>query len=273
MIRKIITAIAAAVLVTAFTSITIRAGQSATNSQTQSQTQTAPPNKSQPPNSGMQNMPGMGDMPGMDHSGSQQAEAGANHQMMRGHHHMGPHMHMTALRPSNPEDWARADKIAEELRTAIEPYQDYKVALADGYRPFLPNLPQEIYHFTNYSNGFLETFTFDTTRPTSLLYKKKVGGGYELVGAMYTMPRSATEEQLNERVPLSVAQWHLHTNLCMPPRGAKMADINLREFGLEGSIATKESCDAAGGRFFPVIFGWMVHVYPFEATREKIWEQ
>jgi hypothetical protein len=29
--------------------------------------------------------------------------------------------------------------------------------------------------------------------------------------------------------------------------------------------------DAAAGRFFPVIFGWMVHVYPFENAPEKIW--
>lgn len=240
-------------------------------SSTQSKSNTQ--SKAKPSESSMDDMPDMPDMPGMDHHSAAQAEAGADHEMMRGHHHMGAHMHMTALRSANDADWARADEIASELKVAIEPYKDYRHALADGYRPFLPNVPQDVYHFTNYANGFLESFTFDAARPTSLLYKK-TSSGYDLVGAMYTMPRSATEQQLNERIPLSIAQWHLHTNLCLPPRGASPVGImDSKDFGLTGSISTKQGCDAAGGRFFPVVFGWMVHVYPFEASREKIWEQ
>jgi uncharacterized protein involved in copper resistance len=38
-----------------------------------------------------------------------------------------------------------------------------------------------------------------------------------------------------------------------------------------GSINTKEACDAAGGVFHPHIFGWMVHVYPYETDPKKIW--
>ena len=132
----------------------------------------------------------------------------------------------------------------------------------------MTNLPQPEYHFTNYMNGFLEAFTFNPARPTSLLYKK-TSSGYELVGAMYTMPKNATENQLNARIPLSVAMWHLHTNLCMPEKGhARNADWS--KFGLGGTIASQEACDAAGGRFHPVIFGWMVHVYPYEGSQEKI---
>ena len=83
------------------------------------------------------------------------------------------------------------------------------------------------------------------------------------------MPKRATEEQLNERVPLSMATWHLHTNLCMPPKERAGRRIYTK-FGLHGSIATQEACDAAGGRFYPVIFGWMVHVYPYEDSTHKI---
>ncbi len=127
------------------------------------------------------------------------------------------------------------------------------MALADGYKPFLPNLRQKEYHFTSYWHGFLEAFTFDPARPTSLLYKK-ISDGYELTGAMFTMPKNATEDQLDARIPLSVARWHLHTNLCMPPKGQeKFSDWT--KFGLAGSIATPESCAEAGGRFFPSIFG------------------
>ena len=92
----------------------------------------------------------------------------------------------------------------------------------------------------------------------------------ELIGAMYTMPKRATEDQLNERVPLSVARWHPHTNLCLPPKEQR-GRADGTQFGLRGSISTPEACAEAGGRFLHVIFGWMVHVYPFESSREKIW--
>ena len=36
---------------------------------------------------------------------------------------------------------------------------------------------------------------------------------------MYTMPKRATPADLDKRIPLSVTQWHLHTNLCTPRKG------------------------------------------------------
>jgi hypothetical protein len=208
-------------------------------------------------------------MSGMDMDDAKSNEAHAVHDMTRGQmdaHSL--HMHMTAMRPQTPEGAARANEIVAQLRSGIEKYKDYHAALNDGYKIFLPNLPQPEYHFTNYRNGFLESFSFDPTRPTSLLYKK-TSGGYELVGAMYTMPKRATEEQLNARVPLSVAMWHLHTNLCMPQKG-QFRNADWKKFGLKGSIATQEACDAENGRFQPVIFGWMVHVYPYEDSADKV---
>jgi hypothetical protein len=225
-------------------------------------------------------MPGMkmGPVTGSPASGSvmdgkdQQAEHGAVIAMSHMHHHqMGPHMYMTALRTATPQDWTKADAIVKELRETIERYKDYRVALSDGFRIFMPSLPQSEYHFTNYYNGFLESFSFDPSRPTSLLYRR-TATGYELIGAMYTMPKRVSEEQLNERIPLGVAQWHLHTKLCMPPKEQR-GHADLTKFGLQGSIITGEACAQAGGKFYPVIFGWMVHVYPFETTRQAIWGQ
>jgi hypothetical protein len=43
------------------------------------------------------------------------------------------------------------------------------------------------------------------------------------------------------------------------------------KFGMAGSISTKAACDVAGGRFVPLIFGWMVHVYPYEKNAEDVW--
>jgi hypothetical protein len=183
---------------------------------------------------------------------------------------MSAHMHMTDLRAANAADEKRAADILEQLRPAIEKYKDYHVALADGYRIFGPNVPQPVYHFTNYRNGFLNAFKFDAARPTSLLYKK-TADGYELAGVMYTAPRRTSEDGLNARVPLSVARWHEHVDLCLPPKGTNLQRIDFKQFGPNGSIATQQACQAAGGRWYPMVFGWMVHVYPFESEPDKIW--
>jgi hypothetical protein len=211
-------------------------------------------------------MPGMA--PGMNMSDAQSNESAAVHDMEHMHHGDSAHMHMTSPRPQTPTDQQRAQEIVGQLKAGIEKYRDYHVALNEGFKIFHPELPQPEYHFTNYSNGFLEAFQFDPARPTSLLYKK-TATGYELVGAMYTMPKRASEDQLNERVPLSIATWHLHINLCMPPKDQR-GHADMSKFGLRGSIVTADACDAAGGSFHPVVFGWMTHVYPYETSMDKI---
>jgi len=186
--------------------------------------------------------------------------------------HMAGHMYMTTLRSPQPGDQARAAAIVAAAREAIEPYRDYHRALADGYHIFLPNVPQPQYHFTNYANGREAAVKFDPLKPSSLLYRKTADGGYELVGAMYTDRVDANEDELNQRIPLSIARWHQHTNFCKAPLGQAAAYFgpNAR-FGLLGSITTREECEAAGGQFFPHIFGWMVHVYPYETNPTRIW--
>ena len=209
------------------------------------------------------------DMSNMDVNDEHSTEAGAVKSMAAEmqHNSHSLHMHMTAMRQQTPEDVARANEIVAQLKIGMEKYRDYHVALDDGFKIFLPNFPQPEYHFTSRRNGFLGNFSFDPEKPTSLLYKK-TATGYELVGAMYTMPRRASEDQLNERVPLSIAMWHQHTNLCFPPlMQAKHADYT--KYGLTGTIATQQACDAANGHFFPVVLGWMVHVYPYEPTLAK----
>jgi len=211
-------------------------------------------------------------MQGMDHSKMQMPDAdeqASEKDAMSDMAHMhgsNPHMTTTAIRAQTPADLEKANEIVAELKSGIEKYRDYHAALNDGFKIFMPKIPQPEYHFTNYTNGFLAAMQFDPSRPTSLLYKK-TSAGDELVGAMYTMPKRATPDQLDQRVPLSIAMWHLHTNLCLPS-GLKTADRT--KFGLKGSIATQDACDAAGGRFRPSIFGWMVHVYPYETSLDKI---
>jgi hypothetical protein len=187
------------------------------------------------------------------------------------HEHMAAHMHMSTLRDSQPGDQEKAQKVVEQAREALERYRDSNAALADGYKIFLPNVSQKMYHFTNWQYAIGASFQFDATKPTSLLYEKH-GDNYKLIGAMYTAPVRFSEDQINERVPLSVAQWHQHVNLCRPPKGHEMEMLGKKpKFGLQGSIATQEECEAAGGTFMPHIFGWMVHMYPWEKTPDEIW--
>jgi hypothetical protein len=209
----------------------------------------------------------MRDMAGMD------AEGGvhAMHAMENRHMDMGPHMKMTGLRNPQPGDSERAAQVVEAARKVAEKYTDYKTALADGFKIFLPRLPQKPYHFTNYRYGFEAALHFNPDHPTSLLYEKR-GAGYTLIGVMYTAPKNFSEDDLNQRIPLSIAQWHAHVNLCVPPpdKRNEMREPNPR-FGLAGSIRTAEACSAAGGSFIPQIFGWMVHIYPFEQKPQDIW--
>lgn len=215
-------------------------------------------------------MPGM-KVDGMDHDAAMNPEAARSAMdAMSGAMNMNAHMFMTTLRPKNPEDEARAAQIVETLRKSIERYKDYHVALADGFEIFLPNVPQEHYHFTNRRYAMESMFGLNAEHPTSLLYKK-VNGDYVLEGAMFTAPRWASERELDERVPLSVARWHKHVNLCLPPKGTTLQTIDWKQFGPSGAIATKEGCEEANGRWIPQIFGWMVHVYPYETDPAKIW--
>jgi hypothetical protein len=240
----------------------------------------------QPAASGnQQSMPGM-NMPGHDMSKMQMKDASMSvgkdadkdadanaHAMhsMEGHMDMGPHMKMTALRPAKPGDAARAEQVVESARKASEKYLDYHAALADGFQIFHAELPQKMYHFTNYGYAMEARARFNPEHPTSLLYEKH-GDDYKLIGVMYTAPKRLDEDQLDERIPLSIAQWHEHVNFCAAPAGRqKEAQAPHPQFGLRGSITTQEACDAAGGTFHPVIFNWMVHIYPFEKDQASIW--
>lgn len=230
----------------------------------QPSTDTFPEKANAAPDMSAMSMP---DLTGMNNDGSAHAMLSMSGRSMD----MGPHMKMTTLRDLKPGDQEKADQVVAAARQAAEKYTDYKVALADGYKIFLPNLPQKQYHFTNYRYAFEQAIQFNPDHPTSLLYEK-TGDGYKLIGVMYTAPKNSTWNDLDQRIPLSIAQWHAHINLCLPPADRRSEAWGPHpKFGLAGSITTRADCDAAGGKFMPQIFGWMVHLYPFEQKPEDIW--
>jgi len=189
---------------------------------------------------------------------------------------MAKHMAYSTPRPLTAADSVRSARVINELRQAIAKYQDVKVAEADGYKMFAPqirNQPQ--YHFTKGWNAIRNQRSFDPARPTSLLYRKDAQGKFQLIGAMYTASRRTPEDELNERVPLSVARWHRHVNWCIPANRVKERWLETKDgrpiFGPMG-VATKDECEAANGRFIPQAFGWMLHANTFAGNDlRSIW--
>jgi hypothetical protein len=184
------------------------------------------------------------------------------------------HMETTPRRKATTADSIRANGIVADLRSAIAKYRDVKVAQADGFRMFAPRLEnQRVYHFTRNLWALENQFTFSPARPTSLLYKKDVQGDFVLVGAMYSAPRRYLAKDLDERIPTSIAQWHRHVNWCLPPRRQDDRWTETKNgrpvFGPLG-VATREECDALGGRFVKQIFGWMVHANVFASDEPGI---
>jgi hypothetical protein len=199
--------------------------------------------------------------------------AGMADHAMSGHmdENMMKHMELTPIRTPTRADSARATRVVAELKQAIAKYQDTAVAVADGYRMFLPNVKnQHVYHFTNYGRAFKEAFRFDPSQPTSVLYKRGADGKLQLIGAMYTMPKNAKLDRLDDRIPLSIARWHKHVNWCLPKKGDEVRWLETKDgkpkFGPESPVATKAECDAVKGDFHENLFGWMLHANVYSGS-------
>jgi hypothetical protein len=205
-------------------------------------------------------------MPGMDMSGKDDmGDMGPSMAAMAGH------MYMTPLRPVQPGDMEKAKAVVATLKTTMERYKDYRKALKDGYYIAAPQFKQPQYHFLNKANTREADLQFDPTKPTALLYRRTPMQEYKLEGAMYTASPDATEDELNQRIPLSIVHWHKHINYCVAPAGGVHDyDGEHPRFGMFGSITTAEACTAAGGTFHPYVFTWMIHVFPYEPNFKDV---
>ena len=189
-----------------------------------------------------------------------------------------PQTLMTRLTRPEPGDRERADRILAQAREALRPYRDPAAAEAAGYRPFPPDpgpdLP--VVHYVN--PGIDEERGVDYSRPGSILYERDAHGRLQLLGAMYTAPVSADLAELDRRVPLSVTQWHLHQNVCVPrplwdeAQWARRLPGGEAAFGPGSPTATEAACDDLGGRFLPTVFGWMAHVNAFAEDPADVWD-
>jgi len=75
---------------------------------------------------------------------------------------------------------------------------------------------------------------------------------------------------LDKRIPLSIARWHRHVNLCLAKKGDERRYGEREDgkplFGPAGTIATEKECKAADGRWYGSLFGWMVHANVFSGN-------
>jgi hypothetical protein len=164
------------------------------------------------------------------------------------------HMAFTPSRPGTAADTARALDVVGRLRAAIEPYQTLEAAEAAGYRSRKePEMVKgaRLLHVGKRMGHRSEAKSFDPASPQALLYRRDRDGQFHLAGAMYVAPPSATLEDLDSMIPLSVAHWHRHLNICIAG--------NRKSFRRIPEATTAEACQEAGGRF-RAESRYMVHV-------------
>jgi hypothetical protein len=141
-------------------------------------------------------------------------------------------------------------KTASQLgaaRRATAKYQDVRIAEADGYRAFGPDVPGMGIHYVGpHSSGF------DVEHPDILLYEKNeaVPGGFSLVGVSYLLKAEtgADGQPKDPRFPKSLASWHRHSDLCVFPDRSVKANL------------TETDCVVQGGRF-NALTQWMIHAW------------
>ena len=188
-----------------------------------------------------------------------------------------PQTLMTRPTRVQPGDRARADRLLAETRAAIARYRSVEAAEADGYQMFPPEQPVPVVHYVHRERSEREVERIDPRRPGALLYERTPGGGLRLLGAMFTAPADAPLGELDRRVPLSVTQWHLHQNVCVPrplwneDAWTRRAPDGRPLFGPGSPTVTRAACNRAGGRFLPTVFGWMAHVNVFAHDPADVW--
>jgi hypothetical protein len=174
-------------------------------------------------------------------------------------HHRGtqhPHMSLTPLRPGTAADSARALALVRDLRSAIAPYQTISAAAAAGYRARRDSatVPAgRLLHVGRRVRWRDLGRGFDAAAPQSLLYRRTADGSMRLAGAMFVAPWSATAEDLDAMVPLSVARWHRHIGLCLVRGAAPGPRLVLRHARSAGD------CEQSGG-WYRAETRYMIHV-------------
>jgi len=121
--------------------------------------------------------------------------------------------------------------------------------LNDGYKIFLPNLPQPEYHFTNYVNGFLEALKIRyPSRSDFPALQEKLQTGTNWSAPCTPCPSaprkiSLTRARASQRGDVASAHQPVHARNEDSCAGADWNKFGLKRFDL----ASQEACDASNG--------------------------
>ena len=154
-----------------------------------------------------------------------------------------PHLKLTAMRAPSARDSVRGEEILRGLREGIEPYRDYRKAIEDGYRIFLPNVPMKVYHFTNYRRGDVGGRSFDARKPARCYTNVDPAGATpSWVRCMSRERRRqlTSSQRARPAQPRTVARAreHLRAAPARPPAVARNGGWEI-EVGHAGAISTK----------------------------------
>lgn len=120
-------------------------------------------------------------------------------------------------------DERRAAGFARATTEALRPYEDVRIAVARGYRPFL--VATALLPVVHYSNRSLyeDGHVADPERVETLMYANTYNGP-KLIGAMYLMEPADAEPP---DVGGCIAQWHRHV-MCEYADGRQTPSLNRR---------------------------------------------
>jgi hypothetical protein len=167
--------------------------------------------------------------------------------------------------------------IVARLRAAIRPFMDTGAAIAAGYRKVPPFEGQLMFHFGSVDREYAEARDLNPERPSNLVYRRGSDGRLHLAGAMFIAPEESGADELDRRLPTSLAQWHRHGLLCRAAPGFGLRSLALRRdghplFGSDSPVASQAACDSIGGVFSAVDGPWMAHVFVFDGeSQDAIW--
>jgi hypothetical protein len=152
------------------------------------------------------------DLAGAGHAHGAVAGCAANHHPVPG----------MVLRPVpctvTPQQQAAADRLVEETRAAIAPYEDVNVAMAAGYRRGAPDGSGTAHYSNLFAHGH---GPLDPRHPSALVYESTKHGPV-LLGAMYQMPGVG---QPGPDLGGALTPWHYHTNVCFSLPGLLISGL------------------------------------------------
>ncbi|GAA4067594.1 hypothetical protein [Nonomuraea soli] len=144
------------------------------------------------------------------HQHEQAAPAGqaADGQTGGEHHHDTP----TGPPPTEAERAAADDLVARTAREVPARWPTLAAARKAGFQLSIDT--SGVLHMTKPA-WIIDDRELDPTRPESLVFYRKPGGGDILLGAMFIMPPGKPGPQVGG----SLTRWHAHDNLCSKPAG------------------------------------------------------